>query len=239
MHSGRDCHRGTSTPTPSRAAALGPGPGGTPSPDASQTAGPARPATVSAAAGTTWDGGPSWPPAMPSAPGRPGSGEQERAGGPDDAANNGWSPAGPAGHPEAAASRGGRVAADGSAPAPGPAQDGDEAWAMLAYMGAAVLGFVPPVAIYLLKMRSSPFVRAHAAQAVNFAVTMMLYTISALIVGGLLALDSVNAALLTAGGAALLLWLVALTQVTRAALAAIGGGFYQIPSFFCATVIRR
>jgi uncharacterized protein len=110
---------------------------------------------------------------------------------------------------------------------------------MLAYLSAAIAGFVPPAAIYLLKMRSSPFVRAHAVQAVNFAVTMMLYTVSALIVGAMLALDSVNVALLIAGGAAVLLWLVALTQVTRAALAASSGSFYRIPGWLCAPVLRR
>jgi len=120
-----------------------------------------------------------------------------------------------------------------------PSRPGDEAWAMLTYLCAAILGFLPPLAIYLINIRRSPFVRAHAAQAVNFAVTMMLYTISAVIVGGMLALDSVSFALMTVGGAAILLWLVALVHLTRAGLAASGGIFYQIPGWLCATVLRR
>lgn len=149
----------------------------------------------------------------------------------------------------ASAWRDGSSGSPGSGPGPAnlgpganlfPSRADDEAWAILSYLSAVLLGFAAPLAIYLIdaRLRNSPFVRAHAAQAVNFAVTMALYTISALIVGGMLALDSVAAGLVIGGGIAIVLWLVALLTLSRAVLAARDGGFYRLPGWLCATVLR-
>ncbi len=121
-----------------------------------------------------------------------------------------------------------------------PAKAGDdEAWAILAYMTAAIVGFGPPLLIFLLKGRGSPDLRSHLAQAVNTAVTMFLYLICLLIVGGMLALDSATVAAAIAGPAAVLLWLIAAGYLIRAAVAASRGEFSLIPGWLCATIVRR
>jgi uncharacterized Tic20 family protein len=122
---------------------------------------------------------------------------------------------------------------------PVPGRGEDETWAILSYMSAAIFGFGPPLVIYLLKKRGSPVVRAHAVQAVNTAATTFLYIVCAAIAGGMLALDSVSFALATAGPAAVVLWLLALNYLVRAAVAASRGTSYRIPGWLCATFLRR
>ena len=108
---------------------------------------------------------------------------------------------------------------------------------MVAYLGAPFLSFLPPLAVYLT-MRRSPFVRRHAAQALNLSITVLLYNISALILGGLLALDTVQVALLIVTPLVAGTWLVALVHLIRAAIAADVGGYYEIPGWMCATLVR-
>jgi uncharacterized Tic20 family protein len=105
-------------------------------------------------------------------------------------------------------------------------------------MTAAFFGFGPPLLLHLLKRRGSPFIREHSRQAVNAAATFFLYTICVIIVGGMLALDSVVVGLVVAGSAETALWLVALLCFFRATIVASGGGFYNFPRWLCAVVLH-
>jgi uncharacterized Tic20 family protein len=116
--------------------------------------------------------------------------------------------------------------------------DGDEAWAMLGYLGVPFISILAPLTVYLARSRRSPFVRQQATQALNFAITMLLYNLCVLIMAGILALDEVGIALAVAGPVALGLWLAALYFLARAAIKASTGEFYAIPSWICATFAR-
>jgi uncharacterized Tic20 family protein len=109
---------------------------------------------------------------------------------------------------------------------------------MLSYLGVPFLGPVLPLAVYLLKRHTSAFVRYHSAQAVSLSVTALLYTICVLILGAMLALDSLNLALVIAVPVAVLLWLAILGYVILAAFRAYRGRYYRIPSWLCATIVR-
>jgi uncharacterized Tic20 family protein len=117
-------------------------------------------------------------------------------------------------------------------------EQAERAWALVGYLSAALLGFLPPLAIYLLRSRRSPSLRRHAAQAANAAITLLLYLICAAVVGGALAFGSVSAGLRTGALAALVLWVAAASYLTRAALAALNGTFFRIPDWLCATLLR-
>jgi uncharacterized membrane protein len=54
----------------------------------------------------------------------------------------------------------------------GPVTDDDERWAVPAYIGIFVGGFVAPAIVYAARARTSPFVRFHAAQALNLFIAM-------------------------------------------------------------------
>jgi uncharacterized protein len=66
-------------------------------------------------------------------------------------------------------------------PTGGPVSEEDERWAVPAYVGMFVTGFVAPAVVLALRGGRSPFVRFHAAQALNLFVVMFLVTFSALL----------------------------------------------------------
>jgi uncharacterized Tic20 family protein len=110
--------------------------------------------------------------------------------------------------------------------------------AVLSYLGIPFLGFLPALAVYLITPRASGFVRRHAAQALNLSITLLLYNISAVILGGLLALDTVTAAVLITVPLLAALWIVTLVYLVLAAVAAGRGEDYRIPGWLCATLLR-
>jgi uncharacterized Tic20 family protein len=104
------------------------------------------------------------------------------------------------------------------------------------YLGVPFVSVAAPLAVYAA--RNSPYARAHARQALNLAVTLALYNVCAVIVGTMLALDTVGVALVIALPATLALWLVTLAYLVKAAAAASAGEFYQLPGWLCATIVR-
>jgi hypothetical protein len=109
---------------------------------------------------------------------------------------------------------------------------------------AAVLGyltvpvFLVPVAIYLTTLRGSGWARRHAAQAVNVWFTGLLYDLSAVIMGAMLALDSPPVALMVVAPLVAARWLVTLAYLASAARAAGRGAEYAFPAWLCMRVAR-
>lgn len=108
----------------------------------------------------------------------------------------------------------------------------------------AVLGYltVPlgavPVLIYLGTLRGPRWARAHAAQAVNVWFTGILYDLSAVIMGVMLALDSPQVALMVFAPLVAARWTVTLGYLLRAARAAGRGADYTVPSWLCMRAAR-
>ncbi len=109
---------------------------------------------------------------------------------------------------------------------------------MLSYLAVPFLSFLMPLAIRLARGRRPGFVRDQATQALNLSVTGLLYAFCALLLGGILALDSLTIALLIAVPVAAALWVAMLVYVVRAAAAASRGRYLQIPAWICATIWR-
>jgi uncharacterized protein len=119
-----------------------------------------------------------------------------------------------------------------------PELAGDEHLAMLCYLSVPFLGFLVPLAVYALRGRRSSFVRGHAAQALNLSVTVLLYTFCVLIVGTILALDTISVALLIGVPLVAALWIATLGYVVRAGAAASRRDCLRIPAWICATIAR-
>ena len=138
----------------------------------------------------------------------------------------------------------GSVAADGpdalrAPPAPpGAAAPPGARWAMLGYLTVPISGFLVPLAIYLASLRRSRWLRAHAAQAVNVAITVVLYELSAAIIGAVLVLDSPRVALAVVMPLVAALWLATLVFLVRAAAAAYRGQAYAFPRWLCTPLVR-
>jgi uncharacterized Tic20 family protein len=120
----------------------------------------------------------------------------------------------------------------------GPARDADATWAMLSYLGAIFLGPLIPLVVYAIRRNRSPFMRYHAARAVNISITVALYVICCAILGGMLALDTVTLALAVALPLVFALWLVMLKYLIRGVSAANRGEPFDVPGWLCATIVR-
>jgi uncharacterized Tic20 family protein len=116
-------------------------------------------------------------------------------------------------------------------------QDGDVAAATFGYLGAIVLGPVIPLIVYAARSRRSPFMRYHAATAVNLSLTAALYGLCCLILGGLLALDSVTVALIVALPIGLVIWASMLRYLIRGAISANRGEQGEMPDWICARIV--
>jgi len=121
---------------------------------------------------------------------------------------------------------------------PVPRFGGDARLAMLGYLTVPLFGFVVPLAVYLRHLRGPGWTRAHAAQALNVWITAMLYDISALIMGAVLALDSPQIALIVFGPLVVGVWLATLRLLLHAATAASDGREYTFPGWLCSRIVR-
>lgn len=95
----------------------------------------------------------------------------------------------------------------------------DRTWALLAHLSIFVLGIIGPLVIYLVKKDESPFTRQHAAEALNFHITLLI----ASIVSAVLILVLIGILLLLALGVA------AVVLAIVAAVAASKGQPYRYP----------
>jgi uncharacterized Tic20 family protein len=127
--------------------------------------------------------------------------------------------------------------AEAGVPQEDAARDRDISSATLGYLGAIVLGPVIPVGVYVFRAKRSAFLRYHAAAAVNLSLTAALYAVCCLILGGLLMLDSVTAALLVALPVAVAIWAVMLRYLIRGIGAASRGEEYEVPDWICARIV--
>lgn len=116
--------------------------------------------------------------------------------------------------------------------------DGDMTSATLGYLGAIVLGPVIPLIVYAFRARRSPFMRYHAATAVNLSLTAALYGVSCLILGGLLMLDSVTVALVVMLPVGFAIWMSMLRYLIRGVTAANRGERYEVPNWICARIVN-
>ncbi len=108
--------------------------------------------------------------------------------------------------------------------------------AVLGYLAVPVFGM--PVLIYLATLRGSGWARRHAAQAVNVWLTGLLYDLSAVIMGAMLALGSLSAALMVFAPLVAARWLVTLACLAGAARAASRGMEYTFPAWLCMRAVR-
>ncbi len=108
--------------------------------------------------------------------------------------------------------------------------------AVLGYLTVPVFG--APVLIYLTTLRGPGWARRHAAQAANVWFTGLLYDLSAVIMGAMLALDSPPVALMVFAPLVAARWLATLAYLARAARAAGRGAAYAFPAWLCMRLAR-
>lgn len=125
----------------------------------------------------------------------------------------------------------------GYGPPQAPAED--STWAVFAYVGSALIGFLPALIIYLVKKNTSPLTRFHAAQSMNYQLTLLIHfvVVLALCVPPAIVFD--NPVFLIALVIPYLELLIA--GWVFLILGAVKAGkqqYYRFPTFFCYRMIR-
>jgi uncharacterized Tic20 family protein len=120
---------------------------------------------------------------------------------------------------------------------PGRVRDGEVTSATFGYLGAIVLGPVIPLLVYAFRARRSPFMRYHAATAVNLSLTGALYGVCCLILAGLLLLDSITVALIVVIPVGFVIWVSMLRYLIRGVMAANHGDRCEVPGWICARIV--
>ncbi|WP_141577471.1 DUF4870 domain-containing protein [Actinomadura sp. WMMA1423] len=112
-------------------------------------------------------------------------------------------------------------------------------WAIFAYVGNLLIGFLPPLVIYLVKKNTSPFTRFHAAQSLNYQLTLLIHlvAVAALCVPPAIALEQ-PAFLIPLILPYLELIVAGWTFLILGAVKAGKGQYYRFPTFFCFRMIR-
>nr|WP_190864650.1 DUF4870 domain-containing protein [Actinomadura sp. RB99] len=120
-----------------------------------------------------------------------------------------------------------------------PPRNDDNTWAIFAYVGTLVISFLAPLIIYLVKKRESPFVRFHAAQALNVQITLLIHLLAVMAV-------CVPPAIIAKAPAFLIpivfpylealigQWVFLILGAVKAGK----GEFYRFPTFFCFRMVR-
>lgn len=105
---------------------------------------------------------------------------------------------------------------------PQPMRPEDEKlWATLVHIGGIFFSFVPALVAYLVLKDRGPFIRAHAATALNFQLTMLIASIAVVIL-----------TIVTFGLAGFLYFPLAVLVIVFAIIAAVAankGQFYRYP----------
>ncbi|MEU8797004.1 DUF4870 domain-containing protein [Spirillospora sp. NPDC048819] len=124
----------------------------------------------------------------------------------------------------------------------GPPQNhpGEETtWAVFAYVGNLLIGFLPALIIYFVKKNTSPFARFHAAQSMNHTLTLLIHLLVVVAV-------CVPPAIIFEAPAFLILLVLPYLELLIAGwvfliLGAVKSGkgqYYRFPTFFCFRMIR-
>ena len=124
----------------------------------------------------------------------------------------------------------------------GPYQQGpgeETTWAIFAYLGNVLIGFLPALIIYLVKRHTSPLARFHAAQSMNQQLTMLIHVlvVVAVCVPPAIVLEA-PAFLALLAVPYLELLIAGWTFIILGAVKAGKGQYYRFPAFFCFRMIR-
>jgi len=114
----------------------------------------------------------------------------------------------------------------------------DQLWSLLSYLLGILSSILAPLIIYLVKMNESRYVRYHAAQSLNMALTALIWAFGAFIVALLLAAVTHGFGLLLLIPAYLTLGIAHLVYLILAAIGANRGELYRVPNVLAFRMVR-
>lgn len=119
-----------------------------------------------------------------------------------------------------------------------PVRD-DTIWAMFCYVGTLVAGFIAPLVIYFVKRNESGFVRFHAAQALNYAITQFCILLLVMVPTITLAIVLDTPAILIILAPLVLFEIISqYVYLILGSIRSARGEWYRLPSWICWRMIR-
>lgn len=114
-----------------------------------------------------------------------------------------------------------------------PAGD-DTMWALFVYLGTLLLGFLAPLIIYFIKRNESGFVRFHAAQALNYAITQFCILLLVMVPTIVLAIALEEPAILIILAPLVLFEVISqYVYLILGAIRSARGEWYRLPTWIC------
>lgn len=115
----------------------------------------------------------------------------------------------------------------------------DTTWGLMSYLGTLIIGFIAPLIIYFVKRNESAFVRHHAAQSLNYQLTIMIQMLAPLAVAIPLAIATDNPVWFVLAIPAFVVHMIG--QWVFLILGTIKAGkseYYRFPTWTCFRMIR-
>lgn len=109
----------------------------------------------------------------------------------------------------------------------------ERTWALAAHIGSLVsawfaFGFLAPLLVMLVKT-DSPFVRRHAAESLNFQISILIYSVVGAVLAFLVVVLTLGIGLIVVVPLAVVVLLVVLVLVLKATARASAGQDYRYP----------
>ncbi|RAY12517.1 DUF4870 domain-containing protein [Actinomadura craniellae] len=121
----------------------------------------------------------------------------------------------------------------------GPVSSDETTWALMAYLGTLLIGFIAPLVTYFVKRRESAFVRFHSAQALNYQITILIQILVPFLVAIVPAILTENPAWFLLALPTFLLHMIAQwVFLILGTIKASKGVYYRFPTWLCFPMIR-
>ncbi len=114
----------------------------------------------------------------------------------------------------------------------------DHLWALMSYLLTFVVGILAPLIIYLIKMKESGYVRYHAAQSLNMAITGTIYSFAVVIIGIVLGIATHGYALILIVPLFIAYVIAHLVYLILACIAANRGEAYRVPAVLALPLVH-
>jgi len=114
----------------------------------------------------------------------------------------------------------------------------DHLWGLLSYLLTFVAGFLAPLIVYVVKMNESRYVRYHAAQSLNMAITAYIYAFAAFFIGLIVAIATKGWGLVLIIPLFIAFAVAHLVYLILAAIAANRGEYYQVPTVISLPIVH-
>lgn len=110
----------------------------------------------------------------------------------------------------------------------------ERTWALAAHIGSLLaayvaLGFLAPLVVMLVKGDSSPFVRRHAVESLNFQISLLIYSVVGFVLAFVLVIGTLGIGALVVVPLAFVLAAVVIVLIVVATMRASSGQDYRYP----------